>query len=178
MFSGKTTELIRRMDALASAGRRAILIKPAADQRYSQAEIVTHTGARRPAIQVESADQVEPAVLAATEALPRHADGAGHIVGIDEAHFFGAALAGVCERLLAVGATVIVAGLERDHRGRPFEPFPSLLCEADEVVKLTGPCAVCGMPAVHSQRMVSGEGRIVVGGAESYQPRCRDCFLV
>jgi thymidine kinase len=97
-------------------------------------------------------------------------------VVIDEAHFFGAALTPVCIELIRRGVRVIVAGVERDHLGRPFEPFPSLLCEADEVVKLSGRCAVCGGPSVHSQRLIASDAHIVVGGAESYQPRCRACF--
>jgi thymidine kinase len=164
MFSGKTTELIRRLNAAETGGRRVVAIKPLHDDRYAHAELVTHGGQRLAATPVASARDV--VAVAAGFA----------VVGIDEAHFFGVALVDPCEQLMAAGMQVIVAGVERDHRGRPFEPFPELLVEADEVVKLSGPCAVCGKPAVFSQRMINSDQPIVVGGAGMYEARCRECF--
>ncbi len=167
MFSGKTTELIRRVEAMTGGegrDRRGVLFKPAGDTRYATDHLATHGGIRAEAVAVERAEEID------ARSSP------GSVVGIDEAHFFGAGLTEVCVGLVARGLDVVVAGLERDHRGMPFEPFPSLLCEADEVIKLSGPCAICGQPALHSQRMVADQSRIVVGGAESYQPRCRACF--
>lgn len=171
MFSGKTTELIRRLREYGSPNGGVndlpIAIKPDRDDRYAAAQIVSHAGDRLEAISVSSAAEVLGVVAAA---------GAG-AVGIDEAHFFGVELIGPVQQLLRRGLRVVVAGLERDHRGAPFEPFPWLLCEADEVLKLAGPCAACGRPAIHTQRMVASSERIVVGGAEAYQPRCRACFV-
>jgi len=164
MFAGKTTELLRRVREAAATGRRVAVFKPATDSRYSHQEVVAHTGHSMPAEPVRSARDIIGGSAGA------------EVVAIDEAHFFGFELVGVCAELLRQACRVIVAGLERDHHGRPFEPFPILLCEADEVVKLSGPCAVCGGPAVHSQRMVDAPGRIVVGGAGDYEARCRACF--
>lgn len=161
MFSGKTAELIRR---LGQSPGHAIAIKPDLDTRYHETALATHDGKRLPATAVASADQITAAAGSAT------------VIGIDEAHFFGAALLPVCMSLVNTGRRVIVVGVERDHRGQPFEPFPRLLCEADEVLKLSGPCAVCGRPAIHSQRMTDQPGRVIVGGAEMYQARCRACF--
>jgi len=164
MFSGKTTELIRRLEESQTKGLRVASFKPATDHRYSAHDMVSHSGRASPAQAVGDPREIARSVDRAD------------VFAIDEAHFFGADLTGVCERLVRSGRRVIVAGLERDHFGRPFEPFPALLCEADEVVKLSGPCAVCGGPAVHSQRMVNVPGRIVVGGRAEYEPRCRACF--
>jgi thymidine kinase len=164
MFAGKTTELVRRLLDAQAAGATVIAIKPSRDTRYRVLEIATHTGQTFPATPVTDASGVVAA-----------AGGAG-VLAIDEVHFFGGGLIPVCHDLIRRGARVIVAGVERDHLGRPFEPFPALLCEADEVVKLSGRCAVCGGPSVHSQRMIDSDAAIVVGGAESYQPRCRACF--
>lgn len=165
MFSGKTVELIRRVRAAHAAGHAAAAIKPAADSRSGGARLTTHDG--------QSHHAHEAAAPAEVELLA----GAAPIVAIDEAHFFGAALAPVCERLVAAGRRVIVAGVHLDHRGEPFEPFPRLLCLADEVMKLACPCAVCGRPAIHSHRKAGADGRIVVGGADLYEPRCRACFV-
>lgn len=164
MFAGKTTELVRRLLDAQRRGERVVAIKPARDTRYRVLEIATHTGETFPATPVADGEGVLPATHDAT------------VLAIDEVHFFGGALIPVCHTLIRRGVRVIVAGVERDHLGRPFEPFPALLCEADEVVKLAGTCAVCGGPSVHSQRMFASDAAIVVGGAESYQPRCRACF--
>ncbi len=164
MFAGKTTELVRRLLDAQRRGERVLAIKPARDTRYRVLEIATHTGETFPATPVADAAAVLPALQNST------------VVAIDEVHFFGAAFTPVCQAMIRHGVRVIVAGVERDHLGRPFEPFPALLCEADEVVKLAGTCAICGGPSVHSQRMFASDAAIVVGGAESYQPRCRACF--
>lgn len=164
MFAGKTTELVRRLLDAQRRGERVVAIKPARDTRYSVLEIATHTGETFPATPVVDAAGVLPAA--------QHAG----VLAIDEAHFFGAKLIPACQELIRRGVRVVIAGIERDHLGRPFEPFPALLCEADEVVKLSGTCAICGGPSVHSQRMFASDAAIVVGGAESYQPRCRACF--
>lgn len=161
MFAGKSTLLLQR---LRDARQPFVLFKPALDTRYASHHVVTHAGERLAATPVSSAEQIRD--LAADHPL----------IGIDEAHFFGTALIAPILALLRDNRHVIIAGLERDHRGEPFEPFPRLLCEADQVFKLSGPCACCGRPAVHSQRMVQRSERIVVGGAEAYEPRCRDCF--
>jgi thymidine kinase len=162
MFSGKTTELIGRLEAAAAEGSRALAIKPARDDRYATGALVTHNGARLAA-----------RAIAGPADLPTSGF---DVIGIDEAHFFGAGLIAPVLALVSTGLRVMIAGVERDHKGRPFEPFPTLLCEADEVVKLSGPCARCGKPAVHSQRMTASDDPIVVGGAEMYQARCRACF--
>ena len=164
MFAGKTTELLRRLLDAQRRGESVVAVKPARDTRYSTGEITTHTGESFPALPVADASGVAGA------------SGTAAVVAIDEAHFFGPALVQVCRELIRGGVRVIVAGVERDHLGRPFEPFPSLLCEADEVAKLSGICAVCGGPSVYSQRMFASDAAIVVGGAESYQARCRACF--
>jgi thymidine kinase len=164
MFSGKTTELIRRLSVAAAAGDRVVAIKPTRDNRYGHDQLVTHSGERHAAAPVASALEI-PAIASGFT-----------LIGIDEAHFFGSALIAPVLTLVNAGLQVIVAGVERDHRARPFEPFPTLLCEADEVVKMSGPCARCGRPAIHSQRMTGSDEPIVVGGAEMYQARCRACF--
>lgn len=165
MFAGKSTQLILRLQRATPAEHPPLAFKPRRDTRYHTDAIATHAGATLPAIAVDSPDQI-----------PRLTPAAARAVAIDEAHFFGDGLIAPVQSLLRRGMLVIVAGLERDHRGHHFSPFPWLLCEADEVVKLASACAVCGKPALHSQRLVESTDRIVVGGAESYQPRCRDCF--
>jgi thymidine kinase len=185
MFAGKTSELIRRVNAWEAGGGRAIVIKPAWDARYAgeAPELVTHDGIRRLAIAAASVAEARSVVRAALNAVDTpmamvrsSESGAALLVVVDEAHFFGAELASAALLWLDAGMGVLVGGVELDHRGEPFEPFPALLAHADEVVKLASRCAECGGPARHSQRMSASGERIVVGGSELYEARCRECF--
>jgi len=161
MFSGKSTELIRRLRAAPGS----VAIKPMRDTRAGGAWLTTHTGDRLRAMIAGALEDV--AILAAK----------AEVVGIDEAHFFEVGLAHVCRGMKAEGKRVIIAGVGLDHFGEPFEPFASLEADADEVVEMSCPCAVCGKPAIHSQRMVKSTERISVGGAAEYQARCAVCFV-
>jgi len=98
------------------------------------------------------------------------------VVGIDEAQFLGEELVDVCTKLANLGKRVIVAGLDTDYLGRPFEPMPRLLAIAEEIVKLLAICVRCGNPAVHTQRLVESEELVVVGATGIYEARCRRCF--
>ena len=98
------------------------------------------------------------------------------MIGIDEGQFLGAELVNVCEKLARMGKRVIVAGLDQDYRGRPFDPMPQLLAVAEYITKTLAICVVCGAPANRTYRKVQRGGRVVVGGAEIYEARCRRCF--
>ncbi len=164
MFSGKTEELIRRLRRARIAQQETLAFKPALDTRYSEDEVVSHDETALPTTAVGSAEQI---VL-----LARSAD----VVGIDEAQFFGDELLKVCQTLAADGTRVIVAGLDQDYRGQPFEPIPQLMAIAEHVTKLHAICVQCGAPANHSQRIVHHEDRVLLGATEAYEPRCRNCF--
>ena len=164
MFSGKTEELIRRLRRARFARQTVALFKPALDTRYAEAEVVSHDATAMPSEVVHTA---EPILLLA---------GSADVVGIDEAQFFGAELVGVAESLAREGRRVIVAGLDQDYLGRPFEPVPQLMAIAEHVTKLHAVCVRCGAPANHSQRIVRTDSRVLVGEAEAYEPRCRRCF--
>lgn len=164
MFAGKTSLLMTRLLDAQGKGATTRAFKHASDTRYHATHLATHDGKRIDAVAV-----CDPIELVARM-------GKAQVIAIDEAHFFGAWLWDIIVPVLRDRRTLIVAGVERDHLGRPFEPFPRLLVEADTVTKLSGPCAVCGKPAIHSQRMSEDASRVVVGGAELYQARCRECF--
>jgi thymidine kinase len=164
MFAGKSSMLLERLNAAGARGGSAAAFKPAQDTRYAAAAIATHDGRSTPARPLD-----DPSRLVALA-------GDATLIAVDEIHFFGSALIDPVLELIALGRRVVLAGVERDHLGRPFEPFPRLLCEADIVTKLSARCASCGGEAIHSQRMIEGEARIVVGGAEAYEARCRACF--
>ena len=166
MFSGKSEELIRRVRRAQIARQKVQLFKPRLDARYSEAEIVSHSEMKMPSQVVEQAAEI----LAAASTPDTE------VVAIDEGQFFDASLVGVADALANRGLRVIVAGLDQDYRGRPFEPMPQLMAVAEYVDKTLAVCMRCGAPANRSQRLVATEDRVVVGGAGQYEARCRRCF--
>ena len=165
MFSGKSEELIRRLRRAQIARQRVQIFKPTVDQRYSSAEIVSHSEARIPADIVSRASEILDKLDPRTE-----------VVGIDEAQFLSGDLVSVAQKLADMGKRVIVAGLDTDFLGRPFEPVPQLMTVAEEVTKLLAICVRCGNPAKHTQRLTPSEELIVVGAHGTYEARCRRCF--
>lgn len=164
MFSGKTEELIRRIRRAMIARQPTILFKPKMDTRYAEEFVVSHDQMRLPSIPVEKAEEM---IELAKDAL---------VVGIDEAQFFSGDLVRVCNTLAASGKRVVVAGLDQDYRGRPFEPMPTLIASAEYVTKHLAICAKCGNPAHYNQRLVQSAETVLLGASDSYEARCRRCF--
>jgi thymidine kinase len=165
MFSGKSEELIRRLRRAQIARQRVQIFKPTVDTRYAGDHIVSHGELRIPSECASSARDLLARVAPDTE-----------VVGIDEGQFFDAELPAVCTELAARGVRVIVAGLDQDYLGKPFEPMPQLLAVAEYITKTRAICMVCGNPANHTQRLVASRDRVLVGASGMYEARCRRCF--
>ena len=164
MFSGKTEELIRRMRRAEIAKQRVAIFKPKIDNRFSPVHVVSHSDARFQATVVDRASDIIP--LSANV----------QVVGVDEGQFFDSGLVDVAQRLADEGKRVIIAGLDQDFRGQPFEPMPHLLAIAEYITKTLAICVVCGNPADRTQRKTAGAERVLVGASEIYEARCRRCF--
>lgn len=178
MFSGKTEELLRRVERARIARKEVLLLKPEVDTRYALGQVVTHYGRSLPCCRLPTDISWDGFCQVLSDPGLSNAD----VYAFDEAHFFGPAFPGLCEELVGRGKRVIVAGLDLNFRGEPFGPMPELLSLADEVVKLAAVCTVCGEPATRSQRLVDGKPvtagpEVLIGGLESYEPRCREHFL-
>jgi thymidine kinase len=166
MFSGKSEELIRRLRRAKIARLKVQVFKPEIDIRYSRDHIVSHSEMRHESGAVRNAREILELLEPATE-----------VVGIDEAQFFDNDLVDVVNQLAGRGVRVIVAGLDQDYTGRPFEPMPQLLAVAEYITKTHAICVRCGQPANYSQRIVEVEGQVVVGASDAYEARCRRCFV-
>jgi len=164
MYSGKTEELIRRLRRAQIARQKVEIFKPVIDDRFALDAIVSHSELRIPSRTVRTAKEIL-----------RHAHEA-QVIGIDEGQFLGKDLVKVAEQLARKGKRVIVAGLDQDYRGQPFRPMPELLAIAEYITKTLAICVVCGEPANRTYRKVSRGGRVVVGGADLYEARCRRCY--
>ena len=165
MFSGKSEELIRRLRRAQIARQKVQIFKPRFDTRYSDDHIVSHSDMRIPSQQVADSKDLLEQVLPETE-----------IIGIDEGQFFDQDLPGVCNQLANLGKRVIVAGLDQDYLGKPFEPMPQLLAVAEYITKTLAICVVCGNPANHTQRLVASQDRVLLGAQGTYEARCRHCY--
>lgn len=165
MFSGKTEELIRRLRRAVIARQRVAIFKPKIDNRYSKNEIVSH-----------DLQKIKSRAINKPEEILKYALQA-QVVGVDEAQFFDESLVDVCQNLANMGKRVIVAGLDQDYLGKPFGPIPNLLAVAEYITKTHAICSVCGNPANHTYRKTTDKDRIVVGTAEIYEARCRNCFI-
>ena len=165
MFSGKSEELIRRLRRVQIARQKVQIFKPTVDSRYADDHIVSHSEMRIPSRAVSSSRALLDLVEADTE-----------VVGIDEGQFFDQELPMICDTLANQGKRVIVAGLDQDYLGKPFEPMPQLLAIAEYITKTHAICMVCGNPASHTQRLVASGDRVLVGASGLYEARCRACF--
>jgi thymidine kinase len=165
MFSGKTEELIRRLRRAQIAKQQVQIFKPRVDNRYSEDHIISHSDMRLASEVVSTSAELLERVAPDTE-----------VVGIDEGQFFDMELPAVCNTLADQGKRVIVAGLDQDYLGKPFEPMPQLLAIAEYITKTLAICVVCGSPANHTQRLVSSSERVLVGASGTYEARCRGCF--
>ncbi|MGQ0732879.1 MAG: thymidine kinase [Acidobacteriota bacterium] len=165
MFSGKSEELIRRLRRAQIARQRVQIFKPAVDTRYEADHIVSHSELRIPSECARDSADLLDRVSAETE-----------VVGIDEGQFFDDALPEVCTTLASRGVRVIVAGLDQDYLGKPFDPMPQLLAVAEFITKTRAICMVCGNPANHTQRLVANTDRVLLGAVGTYEARCRRCF--
>ena len=165
MFSGKTEELIRRLRRAAIAKRKVQVFKPRIDSRYDPDAVVSHSQQRIVSTVIDKAQDVLHRLSPDVE-----------VIGIDEVQFLGGEIVGIVKDLAHRGLRVVVAGLDQDYRGQPFDPMPLLLAEAEYITKELAICVVCGQPAGRSQRIVDSEDRVHVGATGAYEPRCRDHF--
>ncbi len=165
MFSGKSEELIRRLRRAQIARQRVQIFKPRIDARYSENHIVSH-----------SDQKIASQLVSTSQEIMDNLDIRTEVVGIDEAQFFDKDIVSVCNRLADMGKRVIVAGLDQDYLGRPFDPMPQLLAIAEYITKTLAICMRCGNPANRTQRLIDSEERVIVGAADIYEARCRRCF--
>jgi len=179
MFSGKTEELIRRLERVRIAHGEILLFKPTIDNRYKRNAIVTHYGREFDAHLLVPGHE---SIGTLSDMVGEKKLGKATVMAFDEGNFFSEKLPVLCEELVAMGKRVIVAGLDLTFAGEPFSPMPILMALADQIDKLHAVCVKCGKDATRTQRLINGKPApfddpvIKVGGIGSYEARCRDCY--
>lgn len=173
MFAGKSEELIRRIKRLEYAKKKTLVFKPAIDNRYSADEVVSHSNLKAKSIAIKESKEILDYVDSSTFAI-----------AVDEVQFLDKDILIIAQKLALKGIRVILAGLDTDFRGEPFPITGSLMTIAEDVLKLTAICVVCGAPGTKTQRIINGKPAhyadpiIKVGASEAYEPRCRHCHQV
>ena len=161
MFSGKTEELIRRLNRAKIAKQKIKVFKPSIDKRYDKEYIISHNQKHLSSSIISEASEI----LSLSEGY--------NVVGIDEAQFFDLGIVKVCNDLANKGFRVILAGLDMDYQGNPFGPMPALMATAEYVTKVHAVCARSGNLANHSFRTSKNNSLIHIGEKESYEPLSR-----
>lgn len=187
MFAGKSEELLRRVRRARIARRGVLVVSHALDARRGVGRVSSHSGQGVPSRTVSDAAEI-PGLLGPSSGTGTGSGSGPELVAIDEAQFFGAGLVPVVSELAGRGLVVVVAGLSVTFDGQPFAPLPELMALAESVEKLTAVCSVCGADAAFHVRVPGappvpgaggGQGGALVpvaehvGGAESYEARCR-----
>lgn len=165
MFSGKTEELIRRLRRAEFARQKVQVFKPIIDKRYNEMAVTSHDLTAIASTPIHDAEEIWS-----------HLQDDTRVVGIDEGQFFSSNLVQIAQDLADRGLRVIIAGLDTDWQGRPFEPIPTLMAIAESVTKQHAVCVVCGSPASRTQRTAGGDSQVLVGAHDAYEARCRQHF--
>jgi len=164
MYSRKTESLIEK-HRLLSASQRVLAVKPSMDNRYAEAEIVSHSGQRIPALPVASLAELQ-------------ARSDWDVLLVDEGQF----LPGLVEFCRAAlqreprGKQIYIAALSGDAYAEPWELVSRLLPLASSVLWLCAECGRCGAPAAYTARLHNGP-KVQVGGADKFWPACTLCFF-
>lgn len=164
MFSGKTEELIRRLNRAKIAKQKVEIFKPSIDKRYDENAVVSHNDNSIRSTPVNFANDI---LLLSGDC---------DVVGIDEVQFFDEQIVPVAQKLANQGKRVILAGLDMDFEGNPFGPMPKLMAIAEYVTKVNAICMKCGDLAAFSFRLSDAKQKVVLGEKECYEARCRRCF--
>lgn len=170
MFAGKTTALLKRVQAESSTGRTVAMVKSDKDTRYGLTSIVSHDGLQMPCWAV--ANLATFRVIIGEEAYTKL-----DVIGIDEAQFFKD-LYSFCQVAADLeGKTIIVAGLDGDFSRKNFGSILDLVPIADTIIKLSSHCELCGKPAHFTFRKIDDRKTEVIGGKDVYMPVCRQHYL-
>lgn len=164
MFSGKSTELMRRIKRYQIAARRCLTIKYANDNRYSDSDMSAHDGQTIAAVQANSLLNL----------LDKADD--FDVIGLDEGQFFPDVVE-FAEELANRGKTVVIAALDGTYQRKKFNRILELVPLAEYVVKLSAVCMICAGDAAFTKRIKTTDDRLeLIGGTDFYMATCRECF--
>ncbi len=163
MFSGKTTELIRRVKRYKIVGLKCIVFKYSKDDRYSKDKIATH----------DKIDDMECVSVSDLLEIP-----GCDVIAVDEAQFFKNVIPFTIKALLS-NKIVVLAGLDSTWELKPFDWIKEVICLAEKVDKLSAVCMSCKNNEASFTKRISKEKELeVIGGSDKYMAVCRRCLTM
>lgn len=167
MFSGKSTELIRKIRLLNQIGKPILVIKPTIDIRYNQTKITSHNYESADCIVLDTLSQLNESEL------PKY-----DTIIVDEGQFFSDLTDTVINWLNNFNINIIIGGLDGDFQRKPFDNILQLIPHSNKCNKLNSLCSVCkdGTEAPFTFRLTESMDKVLVGGSELYIPLCRKHF--
>lgn len=169
MFSGKTSSLKKDVNRFNIAGYKTLAFKPQIDTRYAQAKIISHDNT---SVEAKVVNNIDGIIKYCNEYKP-------DVIAIDEAQFLEGDLEEIINTInefLSKGTTVILAGLDMDFSGEPFELMKELMPYAEYLHKHHAVCVNCGSDGWVSHRKTKEMERVVIGDSDEYEPLCRSCY--
>ena len=167
MFSGKSTELIRKIRLAKIIDKKVIVIKPIIDIRYKNNKIVSHS------FESEECESIQ--LLAEMDLKINNYD----LIVVDEGQFFPDLKEYVLKWVEVNNKDVIVGGLDGGHKRNKIGDILELIPYSDSCTKIKSLCKKCndGTSAIFTHRMNDNQDQVQIGGAETYIPLCRKHYL-
>jgi thymidine kinase len=167
MFSGKSSELIRKIRILKCINRKILVVKPKIDNRYHQHKIVSHNKDSEDCIIVDNLKDLDNNVIIDYQ-----------VIVIDEAQLFNDLKKYVLFLVENLNLHVIIGGLDGDYKREPFGEILNLIPYADDYKKLTAMCNKCNdeTPAIFTKRIINNNDQIFIG-TDCYIPLCRYHYI-
>lgn len=190
MFSGKSEELLRRLERARIAGQKVQFLTPTLDTRRGAGRVISNGGRRiedygLTPTSVRSTDPIHTSILRETE-----------VVAIDEVQFFSTSsfysdgtmnegpnpfgfriVEEIKLQAEMFGRRIIWSGLDMNFRGEPFGPVPPLLAISTTIDKLTAVCKCGSQFATHTLRITDSKEEVLVGADKDYAARCLKCYM-
>lgn len=174
MFGGKTSALMSDVRKCRVAGLNTMVLKPRLDSRYSDSGIVTHLGDNIPAIPVDNLSDVDELL----ERLDSPDD--VNVIAIDEFQFLDLDIdlkEFILSRVLKHNRKLIISGLNLDRNMDVFENIQKILPYATSIYQHKSICTSCGEPANYVVCKDTSESQVVLGGEDTYIPKCYNCYI-
>ena len=169
MYSGKSSELMRRVNRIQTIQKQYIIYNSILDTRYGSTGIFTHNQGHLPCHVIDN--------LMGQIGTQQYKD--TDTIFIDEAQFFPDLYEFVKISVETYNKNVIVIGLDGDSDRCNFGQIHKLLPMCDDIIKLKALCSLCkdGTPGIFSKKITNSSEQVDIGSINKYIATCRKCYL-